>query len=392
MLDDRFKFVIVGGGTAGWLTALYVRKHWPSASVTVIASAEIGILGAGEGTVPSFIDFLEEVNIPVADVIENAKGTIKKGILFTNWQGKGDQYTHSFNVLGPDKYALHFDASLLAKYFESIAVARDIKLIDGEVVDIHATNNTITSIDLKSLPSVSADFVFDCSGFRRLIIGEFYKSPWQSYSDTMPVKRAIPFFLPNNNTNLPDYTESIAMQAGWIWKIPVQGRYGCGYVFDSNQITDEEAKTEIREYLGHDFVSPKIFNFEAGAYKFPWIGNCLAVGLSAGFIEPLEATSIHMQLITLKLFKRAFGSVIGSYKLNSDLNELNSDVVSFLYLHYLTKRNDTEFWAKFTQNKMPEKINKLLSTNDISKFYSSYNFNVWPLESWQTICNGIRSI
>jgi len=393
MPDEDFKFVIVGGGTAGWLTALYVKKNWPHSSVTVIASAEIGILGAGEGTVPSFIDFLEEVNIPVADVIENAKGTIKKGILFTNWQGNGDQYTHSFNVLGPDKYALHFDASLLAKYFETIAVARDIKLIDGEVVNIHATNNnTITSIDLKSLPSVSADFVFDCSGFRRLIIGEFYKSPWQSYSDTMPVKRAIPFFLPNNNTNLPDYTESIAMQAGWIWKIPVQGRYGCGYVFDSNQITDEEAKTEIREYLGHDFVSPKIFNFEAGAYKFPWIGNCLAVGLSAGFIEPLEATSIHMQLITLKLFKRTFGSVIGSYKLNSDLNELNSDVVSFLYLHYLTKRNDTEFWAKFTQNKMPEKINKLLSTNDISKFYSSYNFNVWPLESWQTICNGIRSL
>jgi tryptophan halogenase len=392
MPDEDFKFVIVGGGTAGWLTALYVKKNWPHSSVTVIASSELGILGAGEGTVPSFIDFLEEVNIPVADVIENAKGTIKKGILFTNWQGNGDQYTHSFNVLGPDKYALHFDASLLAKYFESIAVARDIKLIDGEVVNIHANNNnTITSIDLKSLPSVSADFVFDCSGFRRLIIGEFYKSPWQSYSDTMPVKRAIPFFLPNNNTNLPDYTESIAMQAGWIWKIPVQGRYGCGYVFDSNQITDEEAKTEIREYLGHNFVSPKIFNFEAGAYKFPWIGNCLAVGLSAGFIEPLEATSIHMQLITLKLFKRAFGSVIGSYKLNSDLNELNSDVVSFLYLHYLTKRNDTEFWAKFTQNKMPEKINKLLSTNDISKFYSSYNFNVWPLESWQTICNGIRS-
>jgi len=389
MIEKDFKFLIVGGGTAGWLTALYVKKYWPNCSVTVVASSELGILGAGEGTVPSFIDFLEEVDILVKDVIENAKGTVKKGIIFTNWQGKNDQYIHNFNILGPDKYALHFDASLLAKYFESVALARNITLIDDEVVNINSTNDQITSIDLKSSPSVEADFVFDCSGFRRLIIGEFYKSPWQSYSDTMPVKRAIPFFLPNDNSNLPEYTESIAMRAGWIWKIPVQGRYGCGYVFDSEKITDKEAENEIREYLGHDFVSPKTFNFEAGVYKFPWIGNCLAVGLSAGFIEPLEATSIHMQLVTLKLFKQTFGSVIGSYKLNHDLNELNNDVVSFLYLHYLTKRDDTEFWVKFTQNKMPEKVNKLLSTNDISKFYSSYNFNVWPLESWQVIINGV---
>jgi tryptophan halogenase len=389
MKGRDFKFVIVGGGTAGWLTALYIRKYWPNTNITVIASTEIGILGAGEGTVPSFIDFLEEVDIQPKDILENAKGTIKRGIQFTNWRGNNDQYIHSFDMLGPDKYALHFDASLLAKYLESVALTRNIKLIDDEVVNINSTKDQITSIDLKSLPTVDADFVFDCSGFRRLIIGEFYKSPWKSYADTMPAKRAIPFFLPNDNTSLPEYTESIAMKAGWIWKIPVQGRYGCGYVFDSTQITDTEAEEEIREYLGHDFTSPRTFNFEAGTYKYPWIGNCLAVGLSAGFIEPLEATSIHMQIVTLRLFKQVFGSDIGSYKLNHDLKELNDDVVSFLYLHYMSDRSDTNFWSKFTENKMPEKVNKLLSTNDISKFYSSYNFSVWPLESWKTICSGI---
>jgi len=390
MPHENFKFVIVGGGTAGWLTALYVKKNWPNSSVTVIASTEIGILGAGEGTVPSFIDFLEEVDIPVEDIIKNARGTIKRGILFTNWCGTQDQYIHNFDMLGRDKYALHFDASLLAKYFESVALTRDIKLIDDEVVDIHATDSTITSIHLKSAGPVTADFVFDCSGFGRLIIGKFYKSPWQSYSNTMPVKRAIPFFLPNDNISLPEYTEAIAMRAGWIWKIPVQGRYGCGYVFDSNQITDDQAREEIREYLGHDFTSPRIFDFEAGAYKFPWIGNCLAVGLSAGFIEPLEATSIHMQLVTLKIFKQTFGSAMGSYKLNSDLHELNSDVVSFLYLHYMTDRNDTDFWKKFTKNTMPRKIENLLAAGDVSKMLASSNFNVWLEESWQTVIRGIQ--
>lgn len=390
MLDENFKFVIVGGGTAGWLTALYVRNYWPNAKVTVIASREIGILGAGEGTVPSFIDFLKKIDISVDSIIENAKGTVKKGIQFTNWRGKNDQYIHSFDILGPDKYALHFDASLLATYLESVALERNVKLIDDKVIHINSTNDQITSIDLESSSSVDVDFVFDCSGFRRLIIGNYYKSPWQSYADIMPAKRAIPFFLPNSNANLPVYTESIAMKAGWIWKIPVQGRYGCGYVFDCEKITDEQAKQEIREYLGHDFVSPKIFDFEAGVYKFPWMGNCLAVGLSAGFIEPLEATSIHMQIVTLDLFKQVFGSGMGNYKLNSDLAELNHDVVSFLYLHYMTDRRDTDFWQDFNNNKMPEKIKKLLSVKDISKFYSSYNFNVWPPASWETILNGIE--
>lgn len=389
MPDDKFKFVIVGGGTAGWLTALYIRKNWPVCSVTVVASSELGILGAGEGTTPYFIEFLKEVDIDPDSVILNAKGTIKNGIRFSNWHGDETYYEHTFKVLGPDRYAFHLDASLLAKYLESVALSRGVNLIDDEVVNINSRKEKITSIDLKSSQVVDTDFVFDCSGFRRLIIGEFYKSPWQSYSSSMPVNRAIPFFLPNDNNNLPDYTESIAMKAGWIWKIPVQGRYGCGYVFDSTQITDEQARTEIRDYIGHDFTSPKTFNFEAGTYKYSWIGNCLAVGLSAGFIEPLEATSIHMQIVTLNLFKQVFGSSIGSYKLNSDLRELNNDVVSFLYLHYMTDRKDTDFWTKFKENNMPEKVKNLLSTNDISKFYSSHNFNVWPLESWQTICSGI---
>jgi tryptophan halogenase len=378
------KYTILGGGTAGWLTALFINKHYPNDDVTVIASSEIGILGAGEGTTPHFITFLNQLGIDEKDIYENCKATIKTGIKFTNWNGEGDEYYHNFNCIGPDLHALHFDASLLAKYFQSLAISRGVKLIDDEVVDIKCKENKdVESFILKSGNVEHTDFVFDCSGFRRLIIGGLYKSEWIEYN--MPCKRAIPFFLPNDNTNLPQYTESVAMKYGWIWKIPVQGRYGCGYVFDCTKTTDEEAKQEIRDYLGHDFVSPKTFNFNAGSYKDVWINNCLGVGLSSGFIEPLEATSIWIQIVTLNTFIECVGN---KDKLNHDMKEMNEDILGFLYYHYMTKRTDSEFWSEFQKdNKMPEKLKMRLENKLITN-----NFNMFTGESWQTIKEGINHV
>jgi tryptophan halogenase len=371
------KFVIVGGGTAGWLTALYINRHFPNDNVTVVASSEIGILGAGEGTTPPFIDFLNEVGIGQQDLFDNCKATVKTGIKFTNWNGDGEEYFHNFTT---GLHALHFDASLLAKYFQQVAVSRGVKLVDDEVLGVQfEENNDIESLTLKSGKQVEVDFLFDCSGFRRMFIGGYYKSNWTEYP--MPCKRAIPFFLPNDGTNLPEYTESVAMKYGWIWKIPVQGRYGCGYVFDSTMTTDEEAAQEIRDYLGHDFTSPRTFNFNAGAYDQCWINNCMAVGLSAGFIEPLEATSIWVQIIALRMFVEVYGTEIARYKLNSDMKEVNEDVLAFLYYHYMTERKDTNFWKNFTiNNKKPE---RLFSEKQ-------YNFNMFTKHSWSAITNGIR--
>ena len=371
------KFVIVGGGTAGWLTALYINKHFPNDNVTVVASSEIGILGAGEGTTPPFIDFLKEVDIPEEDLFNNCKATIKTGIKFTNWNGDADEYFHNFTA---GLHALHFDASLLAKYFQQVATSRGVKLIDDEVLGVQfEENNDIESLTLKSGKQVGVDFLFDCSGFRRMFIGGYYKSNWTEYP--MPCKRAIPFFLPNDGTNLPEYTESIAMKYGWIWKIPVQGRYGCGYVFDSTMTTDEDAAQEIKDYLGHDFVSPKTFNFIAGAYDQCWVNNCMAVGLSSGFIEPLEATSIWVQILALKIFVEVFGTQTAKEKLNSDVKEINEDILAFLYYHYMGERRDTEFWENFTiNNSKPERL--------FSK--KQYNFNMFNKESWSAITSGIR--
>jgi tryptophan halogenase len=359
------KYTIVGGGTAGWLTALYVKKKCPEYDVTVIASSEIGILGAGEGTTPNFVSFLELIDIPVNDIIEYAKGTFKNGIKFTNWNGDGKNYHHFFQVHYDQiiketngKVALHFDANLLAKYLQSVGLKRGIELIDDEVVGINTdSDGYISDFKLKSGLTTTTDFVFDCSGFRRLIIGNFYKSKWNSYKDYLPVNRAMPFFLQNDSGDLPPYTESIAMKYGWMWKIPVKGRYGCGYVFDSSYVSDEEIKAELEKYLGHEINSPRMFSFEPGCYEDICIKNCIAIGLSAGFVEPLEATSILVSILMLRNWNNIKTEIENKNSteieiLNMYSKRINKDILNFIHFHYLTKRNDSKFWTDFsTKNK-----------------------------------------
>jgi tryptophan halogenase len=423
------KCVVVGGGTAGWLSALYAQKHIPYSDVTVIASSDIGILGAGEGTTPHILPFLKEIDIPVADIIKHARGTFKNGIRFVNWNGDDKNYIHSFwdhydssnklhfddivplyiDCVANDKncdevslshylcnenkvkikketnevcgdYALHFDANLLAKYLESVALSRGIKLIDDEVITINnnSTGN-IKSFDLKSGLNVEADFVFDCTGFQRLIIGKHYNTKWNSYKDTLPVNRAMPFFIEHDDTNVPPYTDAIAMKYGWMWKIPVQGRFGCGYVFDSSMVTDEEIVEELTEYLGYKPTIPRVFSFEAGTYEKMWVKNCIAVGLSSGFIEPLEATSIWVSINILKNAVSKASNLITQNPdavtaCNKNFRDLNEDILGFLYFHYMSKRSDSEFWNTFTiKNKMPMLIENL---TDISKktFPKKYDF------------------
>jgi len=382
-MDNLFRYVVLGGGTAGWLTALYVKENFPYSDVTVIASSEIGILGAGEGTTPPFINFLKEINISFDDIVTHAKGTIKKGIKFTNWSGNKKQYFHNFESgLTQGNTALHFDANLLAKYLQSKGLERGIKLIDKEVTSIQGKDN-ITGLILKDNSIVPLDFVFDCSGFKRLIIGKHYNTPWKSYQSILPVNRAMPFFLENNNKNLPEYTEAIAMKHGWMWKIPVQGRYGCGYVFDKSHATDEEIKNEIEEYLNVEIISPRMFSFDAGCYETTWINNCVAIGLSSGFAEPLEATSIWIQTESIQYLLKSITGIISNNinakkGYNLAIQNMNSEIANFLHFHYLTERDDTNFWNSFNQN---ERI-VIPPPNDNILTFSDWN--------WNSIANGIN--
>jgi tryptophan halogenase len=417
--------VVVGGGTAGWLTALYVKKVFPEKNVVLIESEEYGILGAGEGTTPNLVGFLNFLGIYASDLIKNCQSTIKNGIKFTNWSNDKSSYFHPFasksvlsndyNFILEDAYlendavfshycaslknhtlsdygfvekisnknivpfaigennliaeyspvAFHFDARLFANYLRMVGEERGIIRKEGIVNKIFNDKDGYIYKIKTEKEEIESDFIFDCSGFKRLIIGNHYESPWKSHSETLPVKRAIPFFL-KIDKEIPPYTEAIAMDYGWMWKIPLQNRYGCGYAFDSNLISDEDAIKEIENFLGFEPEYPRkrgyAFNFSAGCFEKIWINNCLSVGLSAGFVEPLEATSIMQTILTLQRFMTNEQNL---YTKNNSIKQKFNDIylneteeiVDFLYLHYTTNKNNTEFWKNFTtNNKMSQRI------------------------------------
>jgi tryptophan halogenase len=470
MTNKLENIVVVGGGTAGWMTALMVNTRIPTANVTVVESDEIGILGAGEGSTPTFINFLNYVGIDMDDLIKHCGVTFKNGLKFTNWNGDGDEYYHEFspvNLLNSDKmfhdkdnfgkhtlfywlnvalnvepnkfdfvsmvsdlnkapfqhilhlyperssildyrnvaaFGFHFDAGLIASFFKGIALERGINRKEGKVVG--ATNNSkndIESLSLEDGSSVPVDFIFDCSGLHRLLIGKHYNSEWISSEDILTCDSALPFFLPIDET-IPPYTECIALEYGWMWKIPLQNRYGCGYVFDSKYLSEEDAAKEIESYLGFEPTYPRknkgAFKFNPGYYKETWINNCVAIGLSSGFMEPLEATNIGVALINLT---DALSDISGLTRrspedlkyYNNQVLKLNSEIAMFLHMHYLTQRQDSDFWVQFKDfKKTPERLRVIMRSLNTSipsvvglSGWDSFNYG-----SFYQIALGIKKI
>jgi tryptophan halogenase len=419
--------VVVGAGFAGWATALYMKKLFSECNVTVIGSKEIGILGAGEGTVPSFKDFIKNIDIDPNDLVRNCKATLKYGIRFDGWDQNGSgSYYNSFklkNSTNPEfekfnfnlniidlyckinnldiheysfpyshlkenkvlykkqknnvtqkfynsvNHAYHFDANDIAEYLQEIAIARKIQYVDDIVTEfIQNEDGDIVKIKTKN-QEVDADFVFDCTGFKRLIIGKLYNSKFVSAKDRLLVNRSIPFILPPKD-DIEPYTTATAMKYGWCWKIPLQHRYGCGYVFNDNLCSIEDAQKEIREKFG-DVDMPRTISFEAGYYEEPWIKNCIAVGLSNSFVEPLEATSIWFSLTALTTIINYLPALINRNQFiidefNKTHRESNEIIIDNIQFHYLNKRNDTEFWRTMNSLNKSEKLQKLITVWDNS--------------------------
>lgn len=426
--------VVVGGGTAGWITALYAKKMFPEYKISLIESKEIGILGAGEASTPHFINVLDFLGIPTSELIQKTNATIKSTVKFSGWsKNKQDFFYHPFvyndksiseqhgyldkfktgtnvfhlysylNDISDNEYclinklcnnnlvpfikvsnnkdtnpinnyeqispwSLNFDARLLAKYLAELGKKRNIKKIEGKVQEIILNEDgEICNLLLENNNKISCDFVFDCSGFTRLIIGKKYLSKWISYKNYLPNNKALPFFLDNEKEKkVPPYIEAIAMDYGWMWKTPLQNRYGCGYVFDDNYISIEKAKEEVEKMLGFEIFPPTTFSFEPGAYEKIWIKNCLALGLASGFVEPLEATSIMQTIITLQnFFVNKDNILTKNENIKNTLNTLHQkssfSIVEYIYWHYVTNKENTNFWKDFVKNnKKPELINNIL--------------------------------
>jgi tryptophan halogenase len=407
--------VILGGGTAGWLTALYLNKHWKDISITLIESSEIGILGAGEGSTQLFTQLLRELNIDEKDFINQTNSTIKIGIDFERWRNDNSKYTNYFiddwalnDMLNlydlnyytqiNSAYAYHFDARLVAEYFKNISIQRGVNHIDTIVTDIKLDiNNNVELLCLNNNTTIKVDFIFDCSGFARNIIGKTYKSEWMDYTEFLKVNSAIPFFLPQTDNSKVTKTRAIAMKYGWMWQIPLQNRWGCGYIFDNHYINSAEAKIEVEELLGYQIESNRTIEFNPGSFKDVWIGNCIAIGLSSGFLEPLEATSIMTTILQLDRLKKYWDSNnINQY--NIEVQSINEENMAFIYYHYMCDRNDTDFWKQYNSRHIhPNILNKVINgdkdfiINDEIELKEIFKHSLYNTHTWKTINYGARS-
>ena len=440
MKPDQKPMVVIGGGTAGWLSALFAKHYYPDTKVIVIASEKIGILGAGEGTTPSFLPVLRSLNICIEDFVAECDVTIKNGIVFENWCGKNDSYFHSFFINSANEFglplsvrsgllaeyssldsvslgqylnktkrvfsiydtkqetAVHFNAIKMAAYLKKIALKRGIKYIEDTVTDIgFKDNQDIEKINLEHNDVVYPCFVFDCSGLKRIFIGGKYNTEWCDYASELTTDSAIPFFIPHNNDVIPA-TKAIAMKHGWAWKIPVKNRYGCGYVYDSKKVAEKDVISEIQEFFDIELNDYKKFNFKAGVYKEVLKNNVLAVGLSSGFIEPLEATSIWCSTTSLDLFFQSDGvnnkSNFFAKQFNKYMFDFNEHIKNFIVAHYQSGRKDTEFWNQFNnlnKNKMSEEMKSSLNYNiDGSDVLSSSN--AFGAGSWSCVLAGTNQL
>ncbi len=385
--------VIVGGGTAGWLAAMMLsdvanRKGWGT-KVTVIESSKIGTIGVGEGSTAVFRQMLKHFSLSEEEFLRDTGATIKYGIRHRDWRRVGHSYdgpiddpalvspgvpldtyavaagrsvgeAHLFQHLlgknrapvalregrfipaGPFHHAFHFDQSLAGAWLRRHA--KGIAVIDDQVKGVETAEAGISALVLDSGARMAGDLFLDCTGFRREIISRM-GGEWISYNGMLPVNRAMPFWVDlKEGEEIAPCTTAWAQKNGWIWRIPTQGRYGMGYVYSDAHTTPEEAKREVEATLGHEIFPRNDIRIASGRQKEAWVGNCVALGLSSSFLEPLEATSIHGTIVQLMMLSEWLGDPTGRGRYNAAVARQVDDFRDFIRFHYVTERRDSAFW------------------------------------------------
>lgn len=359
---------VIGGGTAGWLTAFFLAKKKNFSNITVIESSEIGILGAGEGSTPILKrTYIDDLGLDENEFISKVNGTKKYGIDFQGWNKDSSyKYIHGFELNGyanSRSYAYHFDAILFAKYLKEKSLELGVKVINKVVQDFTLVDSKIKEIIFTDTCKINTDFVFDCSGFNRLVVDKLYKSEWISFSDQLLVDSALPFTYPTKDTPQFVLTSAIASNSGWIWKIPLQNRVGCGYVFSSKYADEDSVRKEIIfNNQGKEISFGKTFKFEPGYYARVANSNSIAIGLSTGFLEPMEATSIMTSIHQLRSLPDNFIDTEFQEHHNTVVKSLYEQSMLFIRHHYNCSKRETKFWEDYKKLNIPNILFRVYSS------------------------------
>ncbi len=443
--------VIVGGGTAGWMAAAALAKrfHGTGLSITLVESSAIGTIGVGEATIPTIRRFWAKLGLTDASVMRATQATAKLGIVFEDWQRIGSRFIHPFGMYGHDQddvafhhlwhrrrragdatpieayslgaamamggrmapppqsapapfalydWAVHLDAAAFAHMLRDYAVASGVVRIDAEVARVEtgpmpSGETGIAAIHLADGRRIEGDLFVDCTGFRSLLLGQALGIGFEDWQRWLPCDAAIAVQTGNAEGAPAPYTRAIARAAGWQWRIPLRHRAGNGLVYASDRWSEDEATaTLLADLPGTPIGAPRRIPFRAGRRTRAWAGNCVALGLAAGFLEPLESTSIALIETGIERLIELFPTQAYPPALSTAFNVATAEEIErvrdFIILHYLLNRRDEPFWRGAAAMDVPDTLAAKLALWDARGEFLRYRWEMFHPSSWAAIYTG----
>ncbi|PHR92800.1 MAG: tryptophan halogenase [Robiginitomaculum sp.] len=435
------KVVIAGGGTAGWTAAAALSRQLGSLlDITLIESDQIGTVAVGEATIPTIRTFHHLLGIDEKAFMRATQASFKLGIAFEDWGGLDERYFHAFGQIGKStwmgdfhhiwmmakanglagelgdycfelqaaeagkfatsehsklNYAYHLDAGLYARFLRQMSEGNGVSRVEGKITKVEQVADTgyIEALVLESGERVEGDLFIDCTGFRGLLIEETLKTGYEDWSEYLPMDSALAVQTEATDPALP-YTRSIAHESGWQWRIPLRHRVGNGLVYCSKYISDEDARTALFDNIqGKTLTEPRVINFKTGCRRKVWTKNCVALGLSTGFVEPLESTSIHLiqngiiRLIQLFPFNGMDDALIRHY--NEQSKEELVSIRDFIILHYKqTARDDSAFWRDQQAMDIPDTLAQRIALFKENAHAYQAPDDLFRVDSWVQVMMG----